>query len=115
MALGALLLIAACSSSEPPIHNTIPQALDGRAGDQVNFTEVHVSPSPAPEFIAEIDLWGFSVRHKGVLEGAGSIIVFVKIQDVDSDPKPGDALQISGGLPIGSGELVVNAFAVAHR
>ena len=117
------LLLLACSSGngngeavtesgEAVTHSTIPKALEGSDGQRVNFRQVFISLAPEPVLVLDGSKWGFQVYHEGALKGQGTMLVYVDVDAISFQLKPGESVKVEGVLVKSKTQVTVGASAV---
>ena len=103
---------AVTESGEAVTHSTIPKALEGSDGQRVNFRQVFISLAPEPVLVLDGSKWGFQVYHEGALKGQGTMLVYVDVDAISFQLKPGESVKVEGVLVKSKTQVTVGASAV---
>ena len=89
---------AATQSDEAVTHRTIPKALEGSHDDKIWFAQVFISMAPKPALVNNGEFWGFKAYHEGALKGQGTMDIYVDVDAISFEPKPGESIKVKGVL-----------------
>ena len=104
---------AATQSDEAVTHRTIPKALEGSHDDKIWFAQVFISMAPKPALVNNGEFWGFKAYHEGALKGQGTMDIYVDVDAISFEPKPGESIKVKGVLRYTKDErLTVQASSV---